>query len=267
MGNTMKEKQGTNVEGVEDEKSMDIAHILGIRKSGGIFGTDEYDVHYGKNSLKVSKSEYMRMQQYVADGDPERAMALFNELNKKETPGATPSYDAMGNVTGVITPTSETPTPVVEQAKVEAKSTTPNDDAKDEEQPKSRASKDIRDLATKHKVDPDDLEFGMNHPNIDAKADIAAGKAGVDTPEGIKAFYAKNIESAGPNGEKLSKLEQSGQAQNQAPIVLKGGDTVNNVVTNNNTSSGGSGGGAGSPSRIGSPFDRFTIGNLWTPSP
>jgi hypothetical protein len=243
MGNTMKEKQGTNVEGVEDEKSMDIAHILGIRKSGGIFGTDEYDVHYGKDSLKVSKSEYMRMQQYVADGDPERAMALFNELNKKETPGATPSYDAMGNVTGVTTPTNETPIPVVE--------------------PKSKASKDIQDLATKHKVDPDDLEFGMNHPNIDAKADIAAGKAGVDTPEGIKAFYAKNIESAGPNGEKLSKLEQSGQAQNQAPIVLKGGDTVNNVVTNNNTSSGGSGGGAGSPSRIPSPFDRIVMPNLW----
>ena len=53
--------------------------------------------------------------------------------------------------------------------------------------PKSKASKWIQDLAAKHRVDPDDLEFGMNHPNIDVKADIAAGKAGVDTPEGIKA--------------------------------------------------------------------------------
>jgi hypothetical protein len=81
------------------------------------------------------------------------------------------------------------------------------------------------------------------------------------------AANAKKIESTGPNGEKLSKLEQSGQAQNQAPIVLKGGDTVNNVVTNNNTSSGGSGGGAGSPSRIPSPFDRIMMPNVWAASP
>jgi hypothetical protein len=365
MGNTMKEKQGTNVEGVEDEKSMDIAHILGIRKSGGIFGTDEYDVHYGKDSLKVSKSEYMRMQQYVADGDPEKAMALFNELNKKNKKDieASPIFKAQqeqmneavkqGDYKTAMnvamnrtendfpTPTNETPIPVVEQGKVEATGkvgeVTPTTDnplglknqfggpggaskeeveaagqkqadiknqrlepisfnpaAREErlkeiaddnnrpiisnlqkeqqksinegtEQPKSTASKWIQDLAAKHRVNPDDLEFGMNHPNIDVKADIAAGKAGVDTPEGIKAaMNAKNIESTGPNGEKLSKLEQSGQAQNQAPIVLKGGDTVNNVVTNNNTSSGGSGGGAGSPSRIPSPFDRIVMPNLWS---
>ena len=196
MGNTMKEKQGTNVEGVEDENSLDIGQIFGIKKAGGIFSSDEYEVHSGKDSLKVSKSEYMRMQEYVANGEPERSLALFNELNQKNKKDIaagsvqkeTPVYDAMGNFTGI------------------------------------------------------------NEPMIDTK-DI------------------NPIESAGPNGEKLSKLEQSGQAQNQAPIVLKGGDTVNNVVTNNNTSSGGSGGGAGSPSRIGSPFDRFTIGNLWTPSP
>jgi len=316
MGNTMKEKQGTNVEGVEDEKSMDIAHILGIRKSGGIFGTDEYDVHYGNDSLKVSKSEYMRMQQYVADGDPERAMALFNELNKKNKKDieASPIFKAQqeqmneavkqGDYKSAMnvamnrteddfpTPTNETPIPSVEskpndngdsasrierKKEIKAEQTRPKisveekakqlaineDDAKDV--PKaSRASKWIQDLAAKHRVDPDDLEFGMNHPNIDVKADIAAGKAGVDTPEGIKAaMNAKNIESTGPNGEKLSKLEQSGQAQNQAPIVLNGGDTVNNVVTNNNTSSGGSGGGAGSPSRIASPFDRIMFPNVW----
>ena len=74
--------------------------------------------------------------------------------------------------------------------------------------------------------------------------------------------------SATPNGEKISKLEQSGQAQNQAPVIVRGGDTVNNNVINNNTSSGGkSGGSAGSPSRMPSPFDQFIIGKTWTPSP
>lgn len=57
--------------------------------------------------------------------------------------------------------------------------------------PKSKAPKWIQELAAKHRVDPDDLEFGMYHPNIDVKSDLAAGKAGVDTPEGLKAAYAK----------------------------------------------------------------------------
>lgn len=66
--------------------------------------------------------------------------------------------------------------------------------------------------------------------------------------------------------EKTNALAESSQAQNQVPIFVKGGDTVNNVITNN-TSPGRSGGGAGSPSRIPSPFDRFMIGDHWKPYP
>lgn len=83
MGTQHKQKQFTGKDG-EEENSMELDDILGIRTSGGIFGADTYDVHYKQRSLKVSKSEYMRMQQYIADNEPERAMALFNEIEARQ---------------------------------------------------------------------------------------------------------------------------------------------------------------------------------------
>ena len=198
LGTVSKQREFTGTDGKE-EKSFDMGDIIGKRKSGGIFGSDEYEVTYGDDTLKVGKSDYMRMQQYIADGDPERAMTLFNTLNKKNIE-ASPIFKA-------------------------------------QQEQMSQA------------VKQGDYKTAMN---------VAMNRTEDDFPK---------IETPTPESEKLNKLEQSGQAQNQAPIVLKGGDTVNNVVTNNNTSSGGSGGGAGSPSRIASPFDSFIIGRLWSPSP
>jgi len=198
MGTVSKQKEFTGTDGKE-EKSFDLGDIIGKRTSGGIFGSDEYEVTYGDDTLKVNKSDYMMMQQYIANGDPERAMALFNTLNKKNIE-ASPIFKA-------------------------------------QQEQMSQA------------VKQGDYKSAMN---------VAMNRTEDDFPK---------IETPTPESEKLNKLEQSGQAQNQAPIVLKGGDTVNNVVTNNNTSSGGSGGGAGSPSRIPSPFDRIMMPNVWAASP
>jgi hypothetical protein len=52
---------------------------------------------------------------------------------------------------------------------------------------------------------------------------------------------------------------------NQAPIIVKQGDTINQV-TNNNTS-GGNSGGVGSPSRVPSPWDALTLGKSWEAYP
>ena len=53
--------------------------------------------------------------------------------------------------------------------------------------PKSLAPKFVAAAAAKVGVDPDDADFGMSHPGLDAKADLAAGKANLDTPDGVKA--------------------------------------------------------------------------------
>ena len=54
----------------------------------------------------------------------------------------------------------------------------------------TKGPKWIKDVALKAGVNPDEAEFGMRHPGMDAKADIAAAKAGLDTPEGVKAAIA-----------------------------------------------------------------------------
>ena len=53
--------------------------------------------------------------------------------------------------------------------------------------PKSLAPKFVATAAAKAGVDPDEADFGMRHPGVDAKADLAAGKANLDTPDGVKA--------------------------------------------------------------------------------
>jgi hypothetical protein len=223
-------------------------------------------VHSGKDSLKVSKSEYMRMQEYVANNEPERALALFNELNKKNKKDieASPIFKAQQEQMTEAVKTGDYKTAMnVAMNRTEDDFPTPSVESK---------SNDNGDSASRIERKKE-IKEEQNRPLISAE-EKAKQLAINEEDDDIKHFGQVKVNGAwvaagsGKNmGEKLMKLEQSGQAQNQAPIVLKGGDTVNNVVTNNNTSSGGSGGGAGSPSRIGSPFDRFTIGNLWTPSP
>ena len=51
----------------------------------------------------------------------------------------------------------------------------------------SKAPKWIQDAAAKAGVNADDAEFGMKHPGVDAKSDLAAAKAGLDTPQGVQA--------------------------------------------------------------------------------
>lgn len=249
VGTKHSEHEHTNLAGETDEKTLDIGNILGIRTSGGIFGSDTYEVIYDKTKLKASKSEYMRMQEYVANNEPERAIALFNELNKDNKKATK------------IEPVK------TEDLKLEPIEGKVSDNAA----PKSNASKWIRDLAAKNRVDPDDLEFGMNHPNIDVKADIAAGKAGVDTPEGIKA--AMNPDIAPVENVKGAAMGQTSQevaidkSSAQPIIVNRGGDTVNNIT---NTSGGGSGGGnsgGGSPSKIPNPWEAQVFGRTWSAYP
>lgn len=50
-----------------------------------------------------------------------------------------------------------------------------------------------------------------------------------------------------------------------APIVVKGGDTINNIT--NASGAGGSGGGGGSPSRIPNPWDNLVFGSPWAAYP
>lgn len=51
----------------------------------------------------------------------------------------------------------------------------------------SKAPDWVKAAADKAGVDPDAAEFGMKHPGVDAKSDVAAAKANLDTPQGVQA--------------------------------------------------------------------------------
>ena len=73
--------------------------------------------------------------------------------------------------------------------------------------PKSLAPKFVATAAAKAGVDPDEADFGMRHPGVDAKADLAAGKANLDTPDGVKA--ASSGPSAAGTAPKPATLPKS----------------------------------------------------------
>jgi len=96
--------------------------------------------------------------------------------------------------------------------------------------PVSKAPKWIQSAATKAGVNPDDAEFGMRHPGVDTKSDLAAAKAGLDTPQGVQSAAAtptapKTATPAANTGYELKKgpdgLEGpsvSKAAANTAPV-------------------------------------------------
>jgi len=76
---------------------------------------------------------------------------------------------------------------------------------------------------------------------------------------------AGQLEVAKTVDTKTQQISEQQQPNNQAPIIIKQGDNINNV-TNNNTS-GGNSGGVGSPTRVPNPWDALTLGKSWEAYP
>ena len=109
-------------------------------------------------------------------------------------------------------------------------------------------------------------------PVSEFKGDIGAAKTKLYQQMGNKgeALGLQNnskVESAGSESkdEKINKISQSSQTQTSSPVIIKQGDTINQIT--NNSTSGGNSGGGGSPSRMQNPWDLLTLGKPWDPYP
>ena len=178
----------TEQEGDQKEVSKSkMTELVGERTSGGLFGSDKYQIHEtgGSNVITtdVTKSVYNDIQDLVKEGKVEEATKKLQEFkNFMQISQGMPSVTAMGDVGG------------------------------------------------------------------------AGDSIG-------------SIEAQKPGMAQAEQISQTPPQPSQAPIVIKQGDTVNQI-TNNNTSGGGSGGAAtGTPSRMPNPFDKMVFGEPWAAYP
>jgi len=171
----------------------------------------------------------------------------------------TPTFDAMGNAGGVDISGGEEVQSAMEAAR-----------ASDE------GSMGL--ITTAREMSP---ELNKNSVQMQRASNIS--KFGRSNAMGLDAFMGYNDDEkplalptpdqvAQGQTEAVKKADAKAQmiggqqpGTNQAPIIVKQGDNINNV-TNNNTS-GGNSGGVGSPSRVPSPWDALTLGKSWEAYP
>lgn len=171
----------------------------------------------------------------------------------------TPTFDAMGNASGVNISGGEEVQSAMEAARA-------SDEA------------NMGLITTAREVSPE-----MNKNSIEMQRSSNRSKMGRSNAAASDAFMGYNDDppplalptadqAAQGQTEAVKKADAKAQmiaeqqpANNQAPIIVKQGDTINQVT--NNTTSGGNSGGGGSPTRIPSPWDSLTLGKSWQAYP
>ena len=171
----------------------------------------------------------------------------------------TPTFDAMGNASGVTTSGGEEVQSAMEAAR-----------ASDEG--------NMGLITTARHVSPE-----LQKTSIEMQRASNISKFGRSKAMGMDAFMGYNDDPpplplptaeqvAQGQTEAVKKADARAQmingqqpANNQAPIIINQGDNINNVT--NNTTSGGNSGGGGSPTRVPNPWDALTLGKSWEAYP
>jgi hypothetical protein len=210
---------------------------------------------------KLEAAEKLLQDKRIKNAESSDAGNLGTDYKATElTPTVeTPTFDALGNAGGVDISGGEEVQSAMEAAR-----------ASDE------GSMGL--ITTAREVSP---EINKNSVEMQRASNIS--KFGRSNAMGLDAFMGYNDDPpplalptpdqvAQGQTEAVKKADAKAQmiggqqpGTNQAPIIVKQGDTINQV-TNNNTS-GGNSGGVGSPSRVPSPWDGLTLGKSWEAYP
>jgi hypothetical protein len=208
---------------------------------------------------KLEAAEKLLQNKRIKSAESSDAGNLGTDYKATElTPTVeTPTFDAMGNASGVNITGGEEVQSAMEAARASDEGSmgliTTAREVSPELQKNSIAMERASNIS----------KFGRsNAMGMDAFMGYDEPTPVLPTAEQVAQGQTEAVKKADARAQMISGQQTS---NNQAPIIIKQGDNINNV-TNNNTS-GGNSGGVGSPSRIQNPWDALTLGKPWEAYP